>query len=450
MYKGTENVLGFLSMRELPVKLETIANGTGLSLDSIRRIVEWLKVNGYVTLEEKTAQEKIAITEEYNAYYIGGMMPECSVFQKARKNQSVADLNKEEKQFGLMWAKKKGYVDIKDGRLVPLKDEKDVEKENRRMRNISQEIKETGNCPDQKTYEELIQRKLIEKRSQKEIEVYYTGKKLEYKEDFDLSVKSEDAQLGKEHPLSKLENRIKSIFLSMGFEEMKGGIVESAFWNFDALFQPQDHPARELADTFYVSGKAELPDNELVKRVKKAHEEGWKYAWKEEEAEKLVLRTHTTALSARALTKIKKGDAKKYFAIGKVFRNEATDYKHLAEFYQIEGIVVWEKTTFTDLLGILKEFYKSLGFEKIRFRPSYFPYTEPSLEIEVFFEPKQQWMELGGAGIFRPEVSIPLANTYPVLAWGLSLERPLMMLLDIQDIRTAYKNEMGFLKNARL
>jgi phenylalanyl-tRNA synthetase alpha chain len=236
----------------------------------------------------------------------------------------------------------------------------------------------------------------------------------------------------------------------MGFEEMDGSIIESCFWNFDALFQPQDHPARDLADTFYLVGERPLPDQKLVQRVKKAHENGWKYNWSEKEAKKVVLRTHTTCLSARYLAAIRDKKPRKYFSVGRVFRNEATDYKHLAEFHQVEGIIVWENATFRDLLGVLKEFYKKLGFEKIRFRPSFFPYTEPSLEVEVFFEPRKQWLELGGAGVFRPEVSIPLANVYPVLAWGLSLERPLMLMLGLEDIRTFYRNDLDFLKSARL
>jgi phenylalanyl-tRNA synthetase alpha chain len=190
-------------------------------------------------------------------------------------------------------------------------------------------------------------------------------------------------------------------------------------------------------------------DRKRVERVKKSHELAWKYKWDENEAKKRVLRTHTTALSARYLAAMDK-TPKKYFAVGRVFRNEATDYKHLAEFHQVEGIIAWENATFRDLLGVLKEFYGKLGFKQIRFRPSYFPYTEPSLEIEVYIEPRKQWMELGGAGVFRPEVSKPLCNSYPVLAWGLSLERPLMMLLELEDIRTFYRNDLDWLKNTRL
>jgi phenylalanyl-tRNA synthetase alpha chain len=196
----------------------------------------------------------------------------------------------------------------------------------------------------------------------------------------------------------------------------------------------------------------EIPDEELERRVAKAHQKGWRYSWSREVAQQPVLRTHTTALSARyvAETGMEKRKAPaKYFSIGRVYRNEATDYKHLAEFHQMEGIIVDEDATFRDLLGMLKEFYRKLGFEKIRFRPSFFPYTEPSLEVEVFYEPKGVWMELGGAGIFRPEVCLPLWGKYPVLAWGLSLERPLMLMMGIEDIRTFYRNDLGWLRGSR-
>ncbi|MFH0818124.1 MAG: phenylalanine--tRNA ligase subunit alpha, partial [Candidatus Micrarchaeota archaeon] len=253
---------------------------------------------------------------------------------------------------------------------------------------------------------------------------------------------------GKSHPIRKLTDKIRTIFSEMGFEEMEGDPIESAFWNFDSLFQPQDHPARELADTFYLEGKRKLPDESIVKKVAEAHERGWKYKWDGQVAESTVLRTHTTAVSARYVA-MSGGEPSKYFCVGRVYRNEQTDFKHLAEFFQVEGIVIWEKATFCDLLGLLKEFYKKLGFEKIRFRPSYFPYTEPSLEVEVFFEERNEWLELGGAGIFRPEVCLPLCGKYPVLAWGLGLERPLMLSRGIKDIRTFYRNDLGWLRNAK-
>src|SRR5262249_31414663 len=149
----------------------------------------------------------------------------------------------------------------------------------------------------------------------------------------DVNVPGKDAPLGKSHPLTKLTMRIKSIMSELGFQEMEGELIESSFWNFDALFQPQDHPARELADTFYLDKQMPLPtDKGLVSRVKRSHEDGWKYGWEPKEATKAVLRTHTTCLSARYLAAIKDKKPRKYFAVGRVFRNEATDYKHLAEF----------------------------------------------------------------------------------------------------------------------
>jgi phenylalanyl-tRNA synthetase alpha chain len=132
-----------------------------------------------------------------------------------------------------------------------------------------------------------------------------------------------------------------------------------------------------------------------------------------------------------------------------VYRNEATDYKHLAEFYQVEGIVVWENASFVNLQGCLKEFYKQLGFNKIKFVPHYFPYTEPSMEIHVYHEQRKEWIELGGSGIFRPEVSIPLWGKYPVLAWGLGIERLPLLKYDIKDIRTFYQNDLKWLRETK-
>jgi phenylalanyl-tRNA synthetase alpha chain len=448
MYKGEDVILGILA-RKKTATIEQLSSESGLNADSVRRIVESLKSSGHANV---IAEEKIRgiPTEEFAGYVRNGF-PELLVYKKAQTGASISDLDPAEKSIGIRWAKVNGLIDIEGGRLVARKTPEEAEA-HRKVLVQAFDLLSKGADFDPVVVETLFERRLLGKKSVKTITVSYTGKPFDTgMEHFDLNVPSKNAPMGKSHPITKMTMKIRSIMAELGFQEMEGDIIESSFWNFDALFQPQDHPARELADTFYIDGTVPLPgDKALVEKVKKAHEDGWKYKWDPREASRQVLRTHTTCLSARYLASIKDRKPRKYFAIGRVFRNEATDYKHLAEFHQVEGIIAWEKATFTDLLGVLKEFYRKLGFEKIRFRPSFFPYTEPSLEIEVYFEKRKQWLELGGAGIFRPEVSVPLAGIYPVLAWGLSLERPLMLLLELEDIRDFYKNDVDFLNSRRL
>lgn len=446
MYKGESDVLKVIAKRRLSI--EQIAREASLNEDSVRRIVESLKSSGHVKVE--TSESVLGQPGEELARYAHSSFPEVSVFRKALQSAPLSALSPEERSIGIRWAKVKGFVAIEGGKLAPAKEGAEVSAAEAAMREAFAQLQKSGSC-DPVIMEEFFERRLITKRTVRTALVSYTGKPIVLEEGFDVNVPAKDAALGKSHPISRMTKRIRDIMVELGFQEMEGGMIESTFWNFDALFQPQDHPARELADTFYVNKTIPLPeDKALVERVKKAHEEGWKYKWDAKEASKAVLRPHTTCLSAHYLAAMKGKRPRKYFAIGRVFRNEATDYKHLAEFHQVEGIIAWEGATFTDLLGILKEFYRKLGFEKIRFRPSFFPYTEPSLEVEVYFEPRKQWLELGGSGIFRPEVSIPLAGVYPVLAWGLSLERPLMLLLELEDIRDLYRNDVDFLKSARL
>lgn len=446
MYKGEDQVIEILS-RKKEATVRELAKESALNEDSVRRIVESLRDSGCVRIEQHERLEA-SPTEEFKGYHESGF-PEHSVFRKAQKGASVKDLSAKERSIGLRWAKVKGLIVIEGGKLGPAKTEKEADAILGKLAKAYTDITKTGTSDDKVALDELFQRHLVEKRSIKTTKVAFIKSK-DVSTGFNVNVPSSDAPLGKTHPITKITRHMKTIMSELGFQEMEGSIIESSFWNFDALFQPQDHPARELADTFYLDHKSPLPDKKLVERVAKAHEEGWKYKWDPKEAQKSVLRTHTTCLSARYLAALKDKKPRKYFAIGRVFRNEATDYSHLAEFHQVEGIIAWENAKFTDLLGILKEFYRKLGFEKIRFRPSFFPYTEPSLEIEVYFEKKKQWLELGGAGIFRPEVSLPLAGVYPVLAWGLSLERPLMLALELDDIRTFYKNDADFLISSRL
>ena len=262
---------------------------------------------------------------------------------------------------------------------------------------------------------------------------------------------------GKRHFVNQSTDYARQIWTEMGFKEMTGKMVVSSFWNFDALFTAQDHPVREMQDTFFIDKKTTLPDKTLVKSVKDTHEKGiagskgWKYKWDEEEAKKLVLRTHTTCLSVQTLANLKKEDIPaKFFSVGKCFRNETVDWSHGFEFYQTEGIVIDENATFRHLLGYLKQFYKKMGFEKIRFPPAYFPYTEPSVEINVWHPEKKVWLELGGAGIFRPEITAPLlGKPIPVLAWGQGFDRIIMDFYKIKDLREMYKNDLNQIRKMK-
>jgi phenylalanyl-tRNA synthetase alpha chain len=258
---------------------------------------------------------------------------------------------------------------------------------------------------------------------------------------------------GRKHPLTLLLEKTRTVFLNMGFTEVTGNFVESAFWDMDVLFTAQDHPAREMQDTFYVKDPAKIDisqDEGLIEKVKQVHENGgktgslgWRYKWSRSEAERALLRTHTTVDSIKYIAKNPKPPFK-VFTIGRIFRNEAMDSTHLPEFMQIEGIVCEEGANFDMLCGLLKEFYKRMGVP-IRIRPGYFPYTEPSLELDIFWN--GQWMELGGAGVFRPEVTEPLGVKEPVLAWGLGFERLAMLIWGLKDIRDIYVSDIDWLKN---
>eukprot|EP00455_Lapot_gusevi_P053998 TRINITY_DN854_c0_g1_i1.p1 TRINITY_DN854_c0_g1~~TRINITY_DN854_c0_g1_i1.p1 ORF type:complete len:256 (-),score=95.81 TRINITY_DN854_c0_g1_i1:97-864(-) len=237
----------------------------------------------------------------------------------------------------------------------------------------------------------------------------------------------------------------------MGFEEMPtNSFVESSFWNFDTLFQPQQHPARDSHDTFFLSTAAtttNLPED-YVERVRNVHEQGghgsvgWRYDWSLKEAQKNLLRTHTTAVSSRMLYKLAQGpfEPKKYFSIDRVFRNESVDATHLAEFHQIEGLVADRNLSLGDLIGVIRAFFHRIGIHKLKFKPAYNPYTEPSMEIFGFSPELNRWIEIGNSGIFRPEMLLPmgLPEDVRVIAWGLSLERPTMIKYGIDNIRDLF------------
>ena len=271
---------------------------------------------------------------------------------------------------------------------------------------------------------------------------------------FDVTAPGPVVYPGKIHPMQEIIQMVREAFLEMGFTEIRGSIVQTAFWNFDALFQPQDHPAREMMDTFYLAQPKEgkLPRKNFVDAVAKTHENGWltgsrgwQYKWGPEEAKRLIMRTHTTAVTIHYLAEHREPPVK-VFSVDRIYRNERLDYKHLAELYQIEGIIMDKNVTLRDLIGTLKEFYLKLGLKRVEFWPSYFPYTEPSAQATAYVPELKTWIELCGMGIFRPEVVAPFGIKHPVLAWGGGLERLVMLKLGVDDIRFLYKNDLGWIR----
>jgi phenylalanyl-tRNA synthetase alpha chain len=254
---------------------------------------------------------------------------------------------------------------------------------------------------------------------------------------YDIHAEVPDVAYGRPTILSQCIQRVRDIFLNMGFDEMSGYIVESAFWNFDALFTPQDHPAREVQDTFYLANPQTLPlpdDSTLINRVKQVHEANYGGQWTEAEASRAILRAHTTTSTARRLYQIQGQDGK-YFSIDRVFRNETIDRTHLAEFHQIEGVVVGELLSVRTLMGYLTYFYERLGFKDLKFKPTYNPYTEPSLEVFAYHPPSDRYLEVGNSGLFRQEMLQPLGcGNKSTVAWGLGLERIAMLLYRVEKL----------------
>src|SRR3990170_8619899 len=263
---------------------------------------------------------------------------------------------------------------------------------------------------------------------------------------------------GRKHPYKEFLDNVKDKLVAMGFEEMRGGLVENEFWNMDALYMPQFHPARDIHDVYYVKGPKSAREIEepFLSNVSKVHysggdtgSRGWQYHFDVDKAKRLMLRSQGTAVSARTLANNPKIPGK-YFSIARCFRYEQVDVTHAQDFFQIEGIVLGEEINFRTLLGLLELFALEIAKAKeIEFLPAYFPFTEPSVELHVK-HPKLGWMELGGAGIFRPEVTIPLGVNVTVIAWGLGLDRMAMVALEIHDIRDLFSGDLDMIRTKRV
>jgi len=274
---------------------------------------------------------------------------------------------------------------------------------------------------------------------------------------YNFSALGEKAGGGFLHPLLKVRAEFRKILMQMGFQEMPTNRwVESSFWNFDSLFQPQSHPARDAHDTFFIKHPCDavaVPED-YYERVKNMHEDGgsgsigYRYAFKRGEAFKNLLRTHTTAVSSQMLYKLANQEGgfqpARYFSIDRVFRNETMDATHLCEFHQVEGLVADYDLSLGDLIGTIETFFKKIGITELRFKPAFNPYTEPSMEVFGYHPDLKKWTEIGNSGMFRPEMLSPmgLPANVRVIAWGLSLERPTMIKYRIKNIRDLFGHKV--------
>ena len=264
---------------------------------------------------------------------------------------------------------------------------------------------------------------------------------------YDVSIPTTIKEVGRYHPMLEANDILTQIFVELGFKEMEGPIVESEFWCFDALWIPQDHPAREDQDTFYIGNVADV-DQELIESIKTMHEEGideshtQKGDFKKNISKNTILRTHSTSTSFRTLHELglkqEKGENidGKYFYVAHNFRNEAVDATHLAEFFQAEGVLIADDLSLAGLIGFMKEFYSKLGLTNLKFKPTFNPYTEPSMEIHYFDPRMNKWYSIGNSGIFRPEVlrAFGLENKR-IYGFGLGASRVATLLTQKNNMR---------------
>jgi phenylalanyl-tRNA synthetase alpha chain len=422
--------LKLLRKRHGVLTLDELKKSGKVTDNEVPIAIGWMKKKGWATLEKEEGMTVIKITD--------------------KGKESVSTVGKDEELVRKLADGEMTERDVDPLVIKMLKSRKDVVREKETIR------REIG-LTEMGREAVSMGVELKEEVAQLTPELLSSGKwKDVHFRRYDVGTFAPSLYGGKKHPLNQYIEKIRKVFSEMGFSEIGGDFVELAFWDFDALFQPQDHPARDMQDTFYTvdPDMLQLPPEDLVKRIKDMHErggdigsDGWGYDWNVDLAKQAILRTHTTVNSIRYLSEHPDPPVK-IFTIGRIFRRETITWKHLPEFQQVEGIVMEKKANLGMLIGILKEFYRKMGFEKVRVRPAFFPYTEPSMEVEVYF--KGEWMELGGSGIFRPEVTEPFGVKHPVLAWGLGLERLMMVNEGIDDIRDIYVSDMDWLRNSKL
>ena len=434
---------------------DSLESSTNLSPDQIRRGIEWLKLKDLaIVTESKTST--ISLGKNGLESFQKGL-PERRLLDLL--NDGPRKLSNLQKELGPVFgpamglARKNNWVDTSADQisLKDLPSDLPGEKTLKQIGNnaLSQNEIDKNDLLILLKRPDFIVEDIIKT---KEITLTDSAKSLVLSDSsgaIDVEAKVPEVFVARTHPLKDTLDEISEIFVTLGFSEIIGNMTQSSFWNFDALFTPQDHPARELQDTFYLDGISakKIATPEQIRKVSDSHKKNWRYNWDINKARKMALRTHTTCVTIKHLAENKPDEAR-VFSLGRVFRNEKVSYKHLVEFNQIEGVVVGKDANLRNLMGIQREFYKRIGITKIKFWPTFFPYTEPSLQTMVYNERLGKWIELFGMGIFRSEVTKPLGITKPVLAWGGGIERIAMLKYGLDDVREFYNNNLNWLRSA--
>ena len=443
------------SLKENPIQTpETLENSTQLSPDQIRRGIEWLKLKDLAIVDESKSSVLRLGKNGIDSLEKG--LPERRLLNLIKSGPKK--LSEIQKELGFVFGpaiglcRKNNWIETSSDQIIlkTIPSELPGEKSLQLIGNNKLPKEQT----DKIDLSELLKRPdfiLEDIIKNKKISLTQSAKSLDVSNisgAIDVEAEVPEVFVARTHPLKDTIDEIREIFVTLGFSEILGNMTQSSFWNFDALFTPQDHPARELQDTFFLDGISakKIANPEQIRKVSDSHKKNWRYQWDINEARKMVLRTHTTCVTIKHLAENKPDEAR-IFSLGRVFRNEKVSYKHLVEFNQIEGIVVGKDANLRNLMGIQREFYKRIGITKIKFWPTFFPYTEPSLQTMVYNEKLGKWIELFGMGIFRPEVTKPLGITKPVLAWGGGIERIAMLKYDLDDVREFYNNNLGWLRS---
>ena len=444
------------SLQHNPIQTpEKLEKSTDLSPDQIRRGIEWLKLKDLAIVNESQTSTVSLGKNGLESFHKG--LPERRLLELLKnESKNLKDLQKElGTVFGpaIGLARKNNWVDTHDDKII-LKNYLTELPGEKTLKQIG-ENKISKNEVDVDDLSNLLKRPdfVVEDIIKiKEISLTENARTIEITDGLsgaiDVESKVPSILVARTHPLKDTIDEIREIFVTLGFTEIIGEFTQPSFWNFDALFTPQDHPARELQDTFYLDGISakKIGTAEQIRKISESHKKNWRYYWDINEAKKMVLRTHTTCVTIKHLADTKP-DESRVFSLGRVFRNEKVSYKHLVEFNQIEGVVVGKNATLRDLMGIQREFYRRIGITKIKFWPTFFPYTEPSLQTMVYNDRLEKWVELFGMGIFRPEVTKPLGITKPVLAWGGGIERIAMLKYGLDDVREFYNNNLSWLRS---